>query len=688
MKLKLNQSLAALLFSASVFTACAPVAEQTLSVTPVPMEVNWQRGSFRPDASTSLWIEAPEADRSILAEYLQASPLALKLADSQSGNQVVLKQTDALEGITSPEGYVLSVNSDGVRIEALSGAGLFYGVQTLLQMAADAPEGMTAVTVKDEPRFEYRGIMLDVSRHFRSKEFVKRQIDLLSYYKINRLHLHLTDAAGWRIEIKKYPRLTQFAAWRPQAVWKDWWNGKREYCEETDPRAQGGYYTQDDIRELVAYAQKHYVTIIPEIEMPSHSEEVLTAYPELSCTHVPYKQSDFCIGNEKTFEFLENVLTEVMELFPSEYIHIGGDEAGKASWPNCKLCQARMKKEGLKDVDELQSYSIHRMERFLNSHGRKLLGWDEILDGGLAPNATVMSWRGTEGGLAAIRSGHKAIMSPGQYCYLDGYQDAPYSQPEAIGGYLPLKKVYGYEPVPDSLSADEAKLMYGVQANLWTEYIPTEEHAEYMLYPRAIALAEVAWSKPENKSWEDFHRRALKIVDELKAKGYHPFELKNEIGNRKEAETPVEHLALGKKVTYNAPYWENYPAAGEATLTDGLRGGWNYNDQLWQGFVTKDRVDVVIDLEKETPIHSVAADFMQICGPEVFMPERVVISVSNDGKEFTQLAEIKHEVVRDDAVTFKNFGWEGEASARYIRYQALASDKFGGVLFTDEIVVK
>lgn len=688
MKLKLNQSLAALLFSASVFTACAPVAEQTLSVTPVPMEVNWQQGSFRPDASTSLWIEAPEADRSILAEYLQASPLALKLADSQSGNQVVLKQTDALEGITSPEGYVLSVNSDGVRIEALSGAGLFYGVQTLLQMAADAPEGMTAVTVKDEPRFEYRGIMLDVSRHFRSKEFVKRQIDLLSYYKINRLHLHLTDAAGWRIEIKKYPRLTQFAAWRPQAVWKDWWNGKREYCEETDPRAQGGYYTQDDIRELVAYAQKHYVTIIPEIEMPSHSEEVLTAYPELSCTHVPYKQSDFCIGNEKTFEFLENVLTEVMELFPSEYIHIGGDEAGKASWPNCKLCQARMKKEGLKDVNELQSYSIHRMERFLNSHGRKLLGWDEILDGGLAPNATVMSWRGTEGGLAAIRSGHKAIMSPGQYCYLDGYQDAPYSQPEAIGGYLPLKKVYGYEPVPDSLSADEAKLMYGVQANLWTEYIPTEEHAEYMLYPRAIALAEVAWSKPENKSWEDFHRRALKIVDELKAKGYHPFEQKNEIGNRKEAETPVEHLALGKKVTYNAPYWENYPAAGEATLTDGLRGGWNYNDQLWQGFVTKDRVDVVIDLEKETPIHSVAADFMQICGPEVFMPERVVISVSNDGKEFTQMAEIKHEVVRDDAVTFKNFGWEGEASARYIRYQALASDKFGGVLFTDEIVVK
>ena len=379
-----------------------------------------------------------------------------------------------------------------------------------------------------------------------------------------------TDNPEWRKVYEERCKRLGFTAYFDYS-WQ--WAYREKYKEAGITALLGTGFDPGVTSVFTAYAQKHYVTIIPEIEMPSHSEEVLTAYPELSCTHVPYKQSDFCIGNEKTFEFLENVLTEVMELFPSEYIHIGGDEAGKASWPNCKLCQARMKKEGLKDVNELQSYSIHRMERFLNSHGRKLLGWDEILDGGLAPNATVMSWRGTEGGLAAIRSGHKAIMSPGQYCYLDGYQDAPYSQPEAIGGYLPLKKVYGYEPVPDSLSADEAKLMYGVQANLWTEYIPTEEHAEYMLYPRAIALAEVAWSKPENKSWEDFHRRALKIVDELKAKGYHPFELKNEIGNRKEAETPVEHLALGKKVTYNAPYWENYPAAGEATLTDGLRDG-------------------------------------------------------------------------------------------------------------------
>lgn len=261
---------------------------------------------------------------------------------------------------------------------------------------------------------------------------------------------------------------------------------------------------------MVEYARLHCITIIPEIEMPSHSEEVLTAYPELSCTHEPGKQSDFCVGNEKTFEFLENVLTEVMELFPSEYIHIGGDEASKAAWKSCPLCQKRMKEEGLKDVDELQSYLIHRMERFLNEHGRSLLGWDEILQGGLAPNATVMSWRGEQGGIDAVLSGHHAIMTPGEYCYFDSYQDAPYSQPEAIGGYLPLEKVYSYNPVPDSISADKQDFILGVQANLWAEYIPTDEHMEYMLYPRAIALSEVAWTAPEKKILGFFPRKNIK----------------------------------------------------------------------------------------------------------------------------------------------------------------------------------
>ena len=590
----------------------------------------------------------------------------------------------------SPESYTLSVTPQQILIRATSGAGLFYGMQTLLQLAQPSGAGsysIASVEIEDTPRFAYRGLMLDVSRHFSTKEFIKKQIDALAYYKINRLHLHLTDAAGWRLEIKKYPLLTEFAAWRTDPTWKQWWNGGRKYVRFDAPGAYGGYYTQDDIREILEYARQHYITVIPEIEMPSHSEEVLAAYPQLSCSGEPYKNSDFCVGNEETFTFLENVLTEVMELFPSEYIHIGGDEAGKSAWKTCPKCQKRMKDEHLANVDELQSYLIHRIEKFLNNHGRHLLGWDEILQGGIAPNATVMSWRGEEGGIAAVTSGHRAIMTPGAYCYLDSYQDAPYSQPEAIGGYLPLKKVYSYNPVPASLTAEQAKLVYGVQGNLWVEYIPTPEHVEYMIYPRILALAETAWSAPERKSWPDFHTRALSAVADLQAKGYHPFDLKKEIGSRPESLQPVSHLALGKKVIYNSPYSSHYPAQGNTALTDGIRGDWTYGDGSWQGFISDNRLDVTIDMEKETEIHSVGADFMQVCGPEVFMPSEVIISVSNDGKEFTELKRMEHKVVKDDKVTFINFGWEGNAKARYIRYQA-SSGEFGGFLFTDEIVVK
>lgn len=669
------------------FAGCEQPKE-TLSIIPVPLKAEIQGGAFTVNGQTQLWMEVPEADKQILQEYLAASPLKLKAASEMpNGNVIVLKQVSELPGVKSPEGYVLTATDKMVEVQATTGAGLFYGVQTLLQMTKEANK-VALGTITDEPRFEYRGMMLDVSRHFFGLDFVKKQIDAMAYYKLNRLHIHLTDAAGWRIEIKKYPRLTNFAAWRSHANWKEWWNGDRQYANEGDADAHGGYFTQEQCREIVEYAKKHYITVIPEIEMPSHSEEVLTAYPELSCTHVPYKQADFCVGNEKTFEFLENVLLEVMEIFPSEYIHVGGDEASKQSWKTCPLCQARMKKEGLKDVDELQSYLIERMEKFLNKHGRNLLGWDEILEGGLAPNATVMSWRGVEGGLKAIEGGHRAIMSPGGYCYFDSYQDAPHTQPEAIGGYLPLKKVYSYDPIPETFTPEQAKLMYGVQANLWAEYIPTPEHLEYMIYPRILALAEVAWSAVANKNYEDFHGRALKAVEELRAKGYNTFDLKNEVGNRPGADKPVEHLGIGKKVTYaeGHNYYSGYTAGGDDALVNGVLGGWSYSDQLWQGFL-KD-IDLTIDLEKETPIKNVTADFMQICGPGVFMPKQVIISVSNDGKEFTELAKIDHQVVKDDAVTFKAFAWEGEANARYVRYQAEIDRDFGGFLFVDEIVIK
>lgn len=662
------------------------------SVIPVPLKMEQGTGSFLLSEKTKLYTNLQGGEAELWENYLKALPVQLKEARMKDRKQMLfLLITPKTPQLPSPESYTLSVTSQRIEIRATSGAGLFYGMQTLLQLMQPAGTGsysVVSVEIEDTPRFAYRGLMLDVSRHFSTKEFIKKQIDALAYYKINRLHLHLTDAAGWRLEIKKYPLLTDFAAWRTDPTWKKWWNGGRKYLRYDEPGASGGYYTQDDIREILEYARQHYITVIPEIEMPSHSEEVLAAYPQLSCSGEPYKNSDFCVGNEETFTFLENVLTEVMELFPSEYIHVGGDEAGKSAWKTCPKCQKRMKDEHLANVDELQSYLIHRIEKFLNNHGRRLLGWDEILQGGIAPNATVMSWRGEEGGIAAVTSGHHAIMTPGAYCYLDSYQDAPYSQPEAIGGYLPLKKVYAYDPVPASLTAEQAKLVYGVQGNLWVEYIPTPEHVEYMIYPRMLALAEVAWSAPERKSWPDFHTRALSAVADLQKKGYHPFDLSKEIGSRPESLQPVSHLALGKKVTYNSSYSPHYPAQGNTALTDGIRGDWTYGDGSWQGFISDNRLDVTIDMEKETPIHSITAAFMQVVGAEVFLPETVIISISDDGINFTELQKQHFEVSKETPIRFTDISWQGEAKGRYVRYQAQAGSEFGGWIFTDEIIVK
>lgn len=662
------------------------------SVIPVPLKMEQGTGSFLLSEKTKLYTNLQGGEAELWENYLKALPVQLKEARMKDRKQMLfLLITPKTPQLPSPESYTLSVTPQRIEIRATSGAGLFYGMQTLLQLMQPAGTGsysVVSVEIEDTPRFAYRGLMLDVSRHFSTKEFIKKQIDALAYYKINRLHLHLTDAAGWRLEIKKYPLLTDFAAWRTDPTWKKWWNGGRKYLRYDEPGASGGYYTQDDIREILEYARQHYITVIPEIEMPSHSEEVLAAYPQLSCSGEPYKNSDFCVGNEETFTFLENVLTEVMELFPSEYIHVGGDEAGKSAWKTCPKCQKRMKDEHLANVDELQSYLIHRIEKFLNNHGRRLLGWDEILQGGIAPNATVMSWRGEEGGIAAVTSGHHAIMTPGAYCYLDSYQDAPYSQPEAIGGYLPLKKVYAYDPVPASLTAEQAKLVYGVQGNLWVEYIPTPEHVEYMIYPRMLALAEVAWSAPERKSWPDFHTRALSAVADLQKKGYHPFDLSKEIGSRPESLQPVSHLALGKKVTYNSSYSPHYPAQGNTALTDGIRGDWTYGDGSWQGFISDNRLDVTIDMEKETPIHSITAAFMQVVGAEVFLPETVIISISDDGINFTELQKQHFEVSKETPIRFTDISWQGEAKGRYVRYQAQAGSEFGGWIFTDEIIVK
>lgn len=347
-----------------------------------------------------------------------------------------------------------------------------------------------------------------------------------------------------------------------------------------------------------------------------------------------------------------------------------------------------MADEHLNSVDELQSYMIHRIEKFLNDHGRKIIGWDEIIEGGLSPTATVMSWRGEEGGIKAVKAGNQAIMTPGKYCYLDAFQDAPNTQPMAIGGYLTLEKVYSFEPVPDSLSTKEAELILGVQGNVWTEHIPTPEHYEYMIYPRILALAEIGWSPSEVKKWDNFHTRALQAVNILREQGYNPFPLEKEIGDKPESYQKVNHLAIGKKVTYANPYSNHYAAQGEKTLVDGVRGGWMYNDDRWQGFIDCD-FDVTIDLGKETDIKQVRAEFIQLKGPYVWLPKQVIISSSVDGEHYDTLATVDNDISPDiETLQFKEFGWEGNAKARYIRYKALSNGIAGGWLFTDEIRIK
>ena len=590
------------------------------------------------------------------------------------------------KGAASPEGYVLEVSKKGVVITASDEAGVFYARQTLRQMTRDgALHEIRCCTINDAPRFPYRGLHFDVSRHFRSLEFLKKQIDAMAYFKLNRMHIHLTDAAGWRLEIDAYPRLAEFAAWRPETLWKDWWAGDRLYVEEGTPGAYGGYYTKEQMRELVEYAAQRHIEIIPEIEMPGHSEEVLAAYPHLSCSSEPYRQGEFCVGKEATFEFLETVLAEVMDVFPSEYIHIGGDEADRSHWKTCQDCQRRMQEEGLSDVAELQSYLIRRVERFVNSKGRRIIGWDEILDGGLAPDATVMSWRGTQGGIDAMQLDHDVIMTPGRYCYLDHTQDAPFKEPESIGGYLPLELVYNYEPVEESMPKDKLEHLVGIQANLWTEYVPTDSHAEYMYWPRAFAIAETGWSQPSNKSYKSFRNRALLALDLMKDKGYEVFDLAAEYGERKLAQSGIVHKAVGAKVTYNKPINNSYPGAGPGTFTDGQIGGWTYSDGRWQGFLSD--IDVVVDLGEVRNISYVGGTFMQLAGPGVFMPSKADVYVSENGVDYVHVAEIWNETpATDPNLLFRSFDTVCDVNARYVRYHA-ARSTMRGWLFLDEIVI-
>jgi hexosaminidase len=445
---------------------------------------------------------------------------------------ILLTTRDASRAL-GEEGYELTVASDSVVIRAPASAGLFYGVQSLLQLlpaeiftphlVAGRPWRIPCAQIEDQPRFQWRGFMLDVSRHFFSKDEVKKVLDAMALHKLNRFHWHLTDDQGWRIEIKKYPRLTEVGAWRKEIGFK--LDPKASAAYGPDGR-YGGFYSQADIREIVACAQARHIIIVPEIEMPGHSGAALAAYPELSCSGGPYTTDMnggvfagvYCAGNDQTFAFLQDVLTEVVQLFPGKYIHVGGDEVPPDNWKSCQKCQARMKAEGLKDERELESYFIRRVEKFINAQGRTLIGWSEIREGGLAQNAVVMDWIG--GAAEAAAAGHDAVMTPTSFCYLDYYQSTNHAaEPRAIGGYLPLSKVYALEPVPAGLAPQFQPHILGAQGNLWTEYVPSLQHAEYMAFPRLCALAEAAWSSADSRNYQDFLKRLESHCQRLDAMG-------------------------------------------------------------------------------------------------------------------------------------------------------------------------
>ena len=611
----------------------------------------------------------------IVALGILPAPVSFERADGTSttkdlevvvGKRSFTRWSASLPDFAKKEAYRLTITPKRIRIEANTPEGVYRAETTLGQLEYPYPCGV----IVDYPRFPWRGIMLDISRHFRDKEFILKQIDALSEVKLNVLHLHLTDAAGWRLEVKSHPELTAKAAWRVGDTWREWDTTGKRY-----EGSYGGFLSQEDIREIVAYAARHHMTVVPEIEMPGHSRETVYAIPGVGCREF---SDDLCPGKEATFQLLEDVLAEVMDLFPSEYIHIGGDEAGKRHWHDCPDCQRRMQEEGLKNVEELQSYLVRRIERFLNAHGRRLIGWDEILEGGLSPNATVMSWRGTEGGLEAIRQGHDAVMTPGNRCYLDKVQDAPVREPEGWGGYLPIDSIYVYDPAAGIPEASLGHLL-GVQGNLWHELIPQPSHTEYMLYPRAFAIAEIGWSPLDVKDADDFRERATAHAAALRERGYTTFKLEEEVGNRPASREAENHLGRGAKVAYARPWHRNYPAAGAATLTDGNLGGWSYGDGRWQGFLSD--VDVTIDLGSEKPVHYVTATFLAAPGAGVYLPDRVTVEYSVDGEHYLLAGELLNE---NPDGKYIPFGVSVGKDARYIRYHAFRTKEW---LFTDEILI-
>lgn len=720
---------------------------QNSGIIPQPVSQQLTSGEFTVDNNTALKFN--KTDKALLEaamffksaiKNISGIELAITTAKNKS---IELKLISNVE--LGDEGYQLSVTPAMVKISANKKAGIIYGMQSLFQtlpaIRTNAALAIPCMEIKDYPRFKWRGMHLDESRHFFGPDMVKEYINLMASYKMNTFHWHLVDDQGWRIEIKKYPLLTKVGAWRVDETNKVW--SDRPQAKEGDAPTYGGFYTQEQIKDIIKYAAERNVTIVPEIEMPGHVASAIAAYPQLSCTQVPQlpltggnytgMSSNYCAGNDSVFMFLQNVLTEVVNLFPSKYIHIGGDEVDKGPWHKCPKCQARIKKEGLKNEEELQSYFIKRIERFVVSKHKKMIGWDEILEGGLAPEAAVMSWRGEAGGIEAAKMHHDVVMTPGNPLYFDHYQAGPEGEPIAIGGMNTLKKVYDYDPIPAELTEQQAKYVMGAQANLWTEYVTTAAQVEYMVLPRMLALAEVVWSPKQNKDWQNFNerlqsqfkgfaQRGLNFcagnftvgIKPISENGKLSVALSTEIlngsifyttdgslpttastkytspipvissatikavtvlqgrvmGVKPAEQSFVMHKAIGKNVTYTNPVSRFYLADGPNSLTDGVRGVYNVG-KYWHGFSAKDMI-ATIDLGAETSISTISIGSLQNYSDWIFIPSSVKFEVSTDGANFTEVQTVANTVSVDEKKsTIKDFtATFPEQKARFIRVTA------------------
>ncbi|WP_316831560.1 family 20 glycosylhydrolase [Pedobacter aquatilis] len=666
-------------------------------IIPKPVEEIKKQGFFTISANTKIFFSDNQViNLSFLNQYLSdlAQITLFQISKTESnGINFIIDAGSNLE----PEGYVLEVFDKKINIKAKDGRGLFYGLQSLIQLIRKKGNQVVvpAYLIKDAPRFAYRGMHLDVARNMFSVETIKKWLDLLAFYKINTFHWHLTDDQGWRIEIKKYPLLQTKSAYRNETLI----GHKRANPHVFDGKRYGGYYTQNEIKAIVKYAEQRHITTIPEIEMPGHASAVLAAYPNLGCTGGPYETATywgvfddvFCAGNEDTFKFLECVLDEVVTLFPSKYIHIGGDECPKTRWHDCSKCQKRIKDEKLKDEHELQSYFIARMEKYLNSKGKKIIGWDEILEGGLAPDATVMSWRGLDGGIAAAKLNHDVVMTPEKFVYLDYYQSLNKSEQVAAGGYLPLRKVYEYEPMPEALNAEEQKYIKGVQANVWTEYMTDASKEEYMIFPRIIALAEMGWSKKEHKNYPDFLSRLNENLRFLKGIAYSKsfYEVTGEstpdgfilntdmpdaeirystngtdpVKSSKLYSSPIKlsetttlkarlfkgvssvgkvyeqqiikNLAFGKAISLKNQGTGNYNVDKDV-LINGIQGSPLYNNGEWLGLGGAD-FEAVVDLGKEIQITEVGINVLNYQWQKMHPPKALIFEVSTDNVNFKEI---------------------------------------------------